>query len=266
MIKKDKFLGEFIGTFLMVFFGTAIVGASIIFKGIINNVFQIGLVWAFIIAISIYLTRHLSNAHFNPAVSIAMVVSKRMSIKELPSYLLGQFLGGFCASLVLFILYNPFIKIFENNNSIIRGQANSMATAKMFGEFYINCGSKTSSMLMACLAEGIGTFLLIFFIFSLTEDANVGKPDSNIAPIFIGLCVGMLISIIAPITQAGLNPARDFAPRLAAQILGWGKAAYPDEIGGFFFVYILSPIIGSLLATFTFTKIVEPTMKKNKNL
>lgn len=262
MINKASFLGEFIGTFLMVLFGTAIVGASIIFKGIITNVFQIGLVWAFIISISIYLTRHLSNAHFNPAVSIAMVITKRMSIKELPSYLLGQFLGGFCASLVVYVLYNPAIKIFEQSKGIIRGSAESVATAKMFGEFYISSGNPLESMLLACLAELIGTFLLVFFIFSLTEDANVGKPNSNTAPLLIGLCVGLLICIIAPITQAGFNPARDFSPRIAAHILGWKSASYPDNMGGFFFVYILAPIIGAIIAGTVFTKFVEPTMKK----
>lgn len=263
MNQKSNFLGEFIGTFLMVLFGTAVVCSSIVFDGVITSVFQIGIIWALIISISIYLTRNLSNAHFNPAVTVAMIVTKRMKLKELPSYLLGQFAGAFCGSLVLYLIYHHAINSFEAKEGIIRGSKESMKTAKMFGEFYINMGSPMQSMLLACLAEGIGTFLLIFFIFSLTEGANVGRPDNNLAPLFIGLCVGLILCIIAPITQAGLNPARDFAPRLAAHILGWGYGAYPDALGGFFFVYILSPLIGAVLAGMFFTKIVEPLMKKN---
>lgn len=65
-------------------------------------------------------------------------------------------------------------------------------------------------------------------IFSLTEGCNLGRPDNNLAPIFIGLTVTSVICLIAPLTQAGLNPARDFGPRIVAWLCGWGQAAFPD--------------------------------------
>jgi glycerol uptake facilitator-like aquaporin len=63
----------------------------------------------------------------------------------------------------------------------------------------------------------------------------------------IGLGVAIVISIIAPLTQAGLNPARDFGPRLLAYLAGWGPVAIPGPRGGFFAVYIASPLVGSLV-------------------
>jgi glycerol uptake facilitator protein len=87
-------------------------------------------------------------------------------------------------------------------------------------------------------------------------------PDDAIAPLFIGLTVTSIICLIAPLTQAGLNPARDFGPRLVAWASGWGSAAFPDEKGGFFWVYILAPVVGGAIAAMFFILVLEPEMKK----
>jgi glycerol uptake facilitator protein len=132
----------------------------------------------------------------------------------------------------------------------------------MFGEFYTNAGSSAVvSLPLAIGAEAFGTFLLLLMIFALTEGCNIGRPDNALAPMFIGLTVTSIICLIAPLTQAGLNPARDFSPRMIAWLFGWGNAAFPDHIGGFFFVYILAPIVGGALAAIFFVRIVEPAMK-----
>jgi glycerol uptake facilitator protein len=138
----------------------------------------------------------------------------------------------------------------------------SIKTARMFGEFYKNQDSLAIvSMPLAIGAEAFGTFLLLMMIFALTEGCNIGRPDNAIAPVFIGLTVTSVICLIAPLTQAGLNPARDFGPRLVAWFTGWGDAAFPDKTGGFLFVYILAPVIGGIFASLFFVHILEPAMK-----
>jgi glycerol uptake facilitator protein len=70
--------------------------------------------------------------------------------------------------------------------------------------------------------------------------------------------VSIIISIIAPITQAGLNPARDFGPRLFAYLAGWKSIAIPGPHGGFFTVYILAPIIGALVGAAVYQFAIRP--------
>ncbi len=78
----------------------------------------------------------------------------------------------------------------------------------------------------ACLAEFIGTLVLGFVVAAVTNDASLLGPK-RMAPLFIGLTVAALICVIAPLTQACFNPARDFGPRLFAALAGWGDVALP---------------------------------------
>jgi len=258
---KSEFIGETLGTFILVLFGCGSVAVSILF-GAYQGLMQIALAWGIGVTLAIYLTRHISCAHLNPAVSIAMVIGNRMTLRLLPTYVLGQFLGAFLAGLTIYMFFGASISNYESIHGIVRGTVESITTAKMFGEFYTNSGSSAIvSMPLAMAAEAFGTFILILLIFALTEGCNVGRPENALAPLFIGLTVTSIICLIAPLTQAGLNPARDFGPRMVAWIFGWGKTAFPDQSGGFFFVYILAPIIGGAIASIFFIKVIEPAMK-----
>ncbi len=262
MLLSREFKGEVLGTFLLVLFGCGSVATSVLFNAY-QGVIQIALAWGIGVTLAIYLTRHLSCAHLNPAVTLAMVISKRMKLKKLPVYFTAQFLGAFIAGLTIYMLFNPSIEAYENAHKIVRGSIESVQTAKMFGEYYAVPGSTSIvSMPLAIGAEAFGTFLLALIIFALTEGCNVGRPSDALAPLFIGLTVSSIICLIAPLTQAGLNPARDFGPRMVAWILGWGSAAFPDENGGFFLVYILGPMIGATLSALFFVFAFEPAMKQ----
>ena len=259
---SKEFIGEMLGTFMMVLFGCGSVAVTVLFNAH-QGLMQIALAWGISVTLAIYLTRHLSCAHLNPAVTLAMWAGKRMAARKVPAYLTGQFSGAILAGLVIYLLFGPSISAFEITHNIVRGSAESVQTAKMFGEYYAAPGSLAIvSMPLAMTAEALGTFLLLLMIFALTEGCNVGRPNDAMAPLFIGLTVTSIIGLIAPLTQAGLNPARDFGPRLIAWAFGWGSAAFPDKTGGFFFVYILAPIVGGMLASLFFVYLIEPAMKR----
>ena len=198
-MNKKEFLDEFIGTFLMVLFGCGAVAVTTLF-GAHQGLFQIGIIWGIAITLAIYITRDLSCAHFNPAVTIAMVASGRMTIRKAPCYLAAQFCGSFMAAMTLYGLFGSSIAAYEQAHGIVRGTFESVETAKLFGEYYLQPGGPEISMMLAAAAELFGTFLLVLTIFCLTENCNVGKPSFNEAPIFIGLTVTSLIFLLAPLT------------------------------------------------------------------
>ena len=260
-MKLRDFVGEFSGTFLLVLFGCGTVAVDTLF-GAHMSLALIALFWGIGVTLSIYLTRHLCCAHLNPAVTMAMACSGRMAWKKVPTYLVAQFLGAFAAGWIIYLLFFTSIQDFETTHAIVRGTEASVKTGRMFGEYY---PTATVPFWLACFAEGFGTFLLVSLIFALTEGCNVGRPSSDSAPLWIGLTVSSVICLVAPLTQAGLNPARDFGPRVVAMIMGWGKAAQPDSCGGAFWVYILAPIIGGIIASILFTKLYEPLMNRQSS-
>lgn len=256
-----ELMGEALGTFVLVLFGCGSVAVSILFNAH-QGLMQVALAWGVGVTLAIYLTRQLSCAHLNPAVSVAMVVSGRMAGRKLPVYLAAQFAGAFVAGLTLYGLFCPSIAAYEATHGIVRGTAASVRTAMMFGEYYPNpTGSAVVSLPLAACAEAFGTFLLVLMIFALTEGCNVGRPDEALAPVFVGLTVTSIICLLAPLTQAGLNPARDLGPRLVAWLFGWDGAAFPDRVGGFLHVYVLAPVVGGTLAGVFFVRAIEPAMR-----
>ena len=258
------FVGEMLGTFILVFFGISAVAVSVLFSAH-SGLFQVAMVWGIGVFIAIYCTRHLSCAHLNPAVSLAMVLAKRMEVKKLPVYWLAQIIGAFLAAAMLYLLFSHSIASFEQVHHLVRGEADSLKTAMIFGDYFPNPGVPggivSISYPLAFVAEAVGTFLLVTTIFLLTEGCNVGGPPSSIAPVMIGLTVTLIISTLAPLTMAGLNPARDFGPRLFAYLAGWGHVAIPGPAGGVLVIYILGPLAGGVVAALLFTWIWEPLMK-----
>jgi glycerol uptake facilitator protein len=256
------FWGEFIGTFILVFFGCGGIAVTILFSSL-TGLFQVAVVWGIGVSLAIYATRHLSCAHLNPAVSVAMVAAGRMSVKRLPTYLIAQLLGSIAAALLLYTIFSGSITQFEALNGILRGSPDSLKTVMIFSSFYPNPGSVPVAAIgvpAAFLAEMTGTFILVFLIFTLTDGCNLGRPDNSLAPLFIGLTVAMVIAVMAPLTQAALNPARDLGPRVIAYFMGWRGVAFPEQIGGYLAVYIIAPLAGAGLAAMFFSKLVRPLM------
>ena len=262
--KFREFVGEFLGTFLLVLLGCGSVAVTVLF-GAHQGLMQVALVWGVAVALAIYLTRHLSCAHLNPAVSLAMVLAGRMSPRRLPLYVTAQLAGALAAGGTILVLFGPSISAFELAHGIVRGSEASVKTSMLFGEFYPNPGmGAVVPMPLAIGVEAFGTFLLVLLIFALTEGCNVGRPDDALAPAFIGLTVASIIALLAPLTQAGLNPARDFGPRLVAWSAGWGGAAFPDHHGGFFWVYILAPLVGGSVAAAFFARGLAPLLRAKR--
>ncbi|MBL4653968.1 MAG: aquaporin family protein [Flavobacteriales bacterium] len=240
-----ELLGEYIGTFILVLFGCGAVASAVLLNAF-GSLLEVAIIWGIGVTVAIFAVRNVCPAHLNPAVSIAMALFGNLPLKKLPFYIACQFVGAFSAAALLYFIFGDTIVMFEQTNNIVRGTIESSQTAMIFGEFFPNpsFADKVSiSWLEAMILEGIGTFILVFVIFRLTEKK---EQIDNFTPILIGLTVTLIICLIAPYTQAGLNPARDFGPRLFAYLTGWGNTAFPIAPFSFFTVYILGPIVGGL--------------------
>ncbi len=246
-------IGEFFGTFLLVFFGCGSVCAAVL-TGAQVGVFQVAIVWGLGIALAIHLTGSLSGAHLNPAVTISMAVWSDFPKRRVVPYAITQLLGAFVAAAVLFLVFGDALRAYEQANGIVRGGAGSEASAMVFGEYFPNPGGKAltaaararMSPLAAFGAEMIGTAILLLVIFCATDERNKSRPQILTAAA-IGLTVTVLISLLGPLTMACFNPARDLGPRLFSVVAGWGTVPFEVNGPGWLAVYVCAPIAGGLL-------------------
>ncbi len=258
-----KIGAEIVGTFLLVFLGCGAVHSAVL-TGSLNGLYQVGIVWGVAIMMAVFTVGRVSGAHINPAITIGLAMWRMMNWRDVPGYIFGQMLGAFLAAAALFVIFQDDLAAKESDRGVTRGEPKSIITAMCYGEYFPNPGGMAdaegplsdeefsswaakSNLLAAILAEVLGTAILAFVVVGVTDPKNDGSPG-QLAPAIIGMTVAVLICVIAPITQACFNPARDYGPRLFAFIAGWKEAAIPGPNGwNILTVYLLAPICGSVL-------------------
>jgi glycerol uptake facilitator protein len=268
---------EAFGTFLLVFLGTGAVHVAIL-TGSLAGLWQVAVVWALAIMLAIYIVGGVSGAHINPAITLSLAVWGHFAWRDVAFYIVSQFVGAFAAAALLFFLYGPFLTEKENIKHVVRGQPGSEITAMCYGEYFPDPGRMANgteaykreeherlnglvSEPAAFTAETLGTLVLALVVFAVMDPRNIAAPTSRLGPVFIGLTVAALIAVIAPLTQACFNPARDFGPRVFAALAGWGEIALPGPRGmGTFTVYLIAPILGAILGGGFYRYLIQPAL------
>jgi len=134
-----EMLAELVGTFLLVFIGTASVSSSIFTESLLG-LFQVASVWIIAVTVAICATASISGAHLNPAISIAFAMvrpSKSFNWRKVIPYIISQLSGAILGSWLNLLLYGSSIAAFEAKNGIIRSGASAIASARAFGEYYV---------------------------------------------------------------------------------------------------------------------------------
>lgn len=204
-----KYLAEFIGTFILVFFGT---GSVIVNEQSTNALGLVGISLTFGILISavIYSIGSISGAHLNPAVTISFLLGKLIPKKDALFYISAQIIGAIFASLVLKFLF-PL-----NTN--------------------LGATNPSGTILQSFVIELIATFVLLLTILGITQTGN--KESKAFAGLIIGFLVVGLILFSGPISGGSFNPARSMAPALISGNISnlWIYLTAPI-IGGVIAVY-----------------------------
>ena len=272
-------LAEAIGTFMLVLFGLGSVHTAVL-TGAQVGLWQVAIVWGVSIMLAIYTIGGISGAHINPAITLALAVWGRFSWGRVLPYIVAQLCGAAAAAALLFGLYGSFLVEKERQKGVTRGQPGSEVTAMCYCEYFPNPGpladgdapysqivhkqfNQRVQWPTAFVAELLGTLILALVVFAVTDDRNPAAPQARLAPVFIGLTVAALISIIAPLTQACFNPARDFGPRIFAYFAGWGEIALPGEAGASVFaVYLAAPLLGAILGAGLYERVLRGCMPR----
>ncbi|MDO7897186.1 MIP/aquaporin family protein [Pseudomonas citrulli] len=239
---SSQCLAEFLGTALLIFFGTGCVAALKV-AGASFGLWEISIIWGVGVSMAIYLTAGISGAHLNPAVSIALCLFTDFEKRKLPFYIFCQVAGAFCGALLVYTLYSNLFFDFEQSRHMIRGTEASLELASVFSTY----PHPALSTGQAFVVEMIITAILMGVIMSLTDDNN-GLPRGPLAPLLIGLLIAVIGSSMGPLTGFAMNPARDFGPKLMTFVAGWGEISLT---GGrdipYFLVPIFAPLLGACL-------------------
>ena len=215
-----KYAAELIGTLVLTLFGcgsAAIAGKSL---GTLGIAFAFGLS---IVAMA-YAIGDISGCHINPAVSMGMLVAKRMSAKDFAGYVVAQIIGALIGSGILAYIISASSKLGDYTKTGL-GQ-NGFDAASAVG---LSCGG-------AFIVEIILTFVFVMTILGVTAD----NKTSHLGGLVIGLCLTFVHIIGIPLTGTSVNPARSLAPAL---LLGTDSLAFSQV-----WVFILAPLVGGALA------------------
>lgn len=241
-------MGEFIGTFVLLLFGCAAaaqVKTSHESKGqylSVNLSFSVGVMTA------MYLSKGISGAHLNPAVSLSFCVLGQLSWKKLLPYSLAQLLGAYLASAVVFFVYYDAIMDFSGGVLLVTGPNE---TASIFATY----PSEFITLQRSFLDQVVGTALLMLSILSLGEERNTPAPPGLIPPIVGAMVLGISMSM-SHNCGAAINPARDLGPRLFTLTAGWGTEVF-SCFDYWFWVPLVAPMIGGVLGTIIYLVFIE---------
>lgn len=221
-----KNFAEFLGTLVLVLFGT---GIAVVSNG---NLIATSLAFGLAIVAMAYSVGKISGCHVNPAVSLAMYLNKKMDLGEFIGYVISQVLGAICGTAILYLVLN------NTDLGVLMLGANG----------YAGLSANAITLLGAIVVEVVLTFVFVFVILGVTSDESKG----NVAGIVIGLTLTFVHLLGIPLTGTSVNPARSLAPAL---FLG-GEAL--KQV----WVFIIFPLVGATLAAFTFKYLYDVKEKK----
>ena len=222
MVSAKKYLAEFIGTFVLVFMGCG----SAIFLGCApdGGLLAVALAFGLSIVAMAYTIGGISGCHINPAVSLAMLLNKKLGITDFLGYVVSQILGAI-AGAGLLQLFTSFGVVDQTGGLGTNGL--------IFGN---------DGFIAPLIIEIVLTFIFVLVILGVTSDES----KSAVSGLVIGLTLTFVHIVGIPLTGTSVNPARSIGPALVSALAG-----NFDPLANLW-IFIVAPLAGAVLAVIVF--------------
>lgn len=233
-----ELIAEFLGTFVLMLFGTGVVAMVVLFPsgaaaGTAHGGYtNITLGWGLAVTMGIYVAGKVSGGHLNPAVTLTLAVFRGFPWRKVLPYSIAQTAGAFLAAA---LVYRNYLPAFQLTDPQLEKTAGVFTTFPAF----------PALPQAGFLDQVIGTALLLFLVLAITDELNV-PPGANLAPLMIGLVVVAIGMSFGGMHGYAINPARDFGPRLFTAVAGFKNNGLTDG-ARVWWVPVLAPLLGGLV-------------------
>lgn len=214
-----KWSAEFLGTFWLTLGGCGSAVLSAAFPGLGIGLLGVSLAFGLTVVTGAYAFGPISGGHFNPAVSIGLVVGRRFSAADLPGYIIAQVLGAIAAAGVLYLIVSG-----KGGFTGVGGFASNGYGANSPGNF---------SMVSVLLCEIAMTAIFLLVILGSTAE----RANGAFGGLSIGLCLTLIHLVSIPVSNTSVNPARSTGPALFAQTGAMGDL----------WLFWVAPVAGAIL-------------------
>ena len=237
---------EFLGTFVLIAFGTGVVAQKVLSGGADGSALGIHLAWGLAVMMGIYASAGVSGAHLNPAVSLALAALRGFPCAKLPAYVAAQVAGAFSGAALTYLTYR---EAFDHFDSGVRAVSGATATAGIFATYpqpYLSLGG-------GFLDQVVGTALLMLGILAISDRRNAGPVAGG--PVLVASLVALIGMSFGTNAGYAINPARDLGPRIFTALAGWGGEVFRAG-NGWWWVPIVAPCLGALLGGFVYDLLI----------
>ncbi|KAM7384424.1 hypothetical protein PAMA_011667 [Pampus argenteus] len=241
-------MAECLGVYVLILFGCGSVAQVTTTQNQKGQYLSINLGFALGVTFGVFVSRGVSGAHLNPAVSLSLCFLGRHPWMKLPFYVFFQVLGAFLAAATVSLQYYDAIQAYSGGKLTVTGPT---ATAGIFSTYpadYLSVWGGVTDQV-------IGTAALLLCVLALGDRGNGSIPD-GFQPVLVGAVVLVIGISMGSNSGYALNPARDLGPRLFTYIAGWGVDVFKAG-GGWWWVPIVAPCVGALLGTLIYELMIE---------
>ncbi len=220
-----KYIAEFIGTMFLVVFGC---GVAVATNGCEGNagIVATALAFGLVIVAMAYSVGNISGCHINPAVSLAMLIAKKISLMDCIYYVISQVLGAVAGAAIVGLFFGDFTNL--------GGNAAQQVLTFQYGD--------TGALFIALAVEVILTFAFVFAILGVTSKTE----NNKVSGLVIGFSLTLVHLLGIRLTGTSVNPARSIGPALL-QMIG-GEFTSISQI----WIFIVGPLAGAALAAYVF--------------